>query len=238
MRPQSVRGWCGGEKRWKTLEKRRRADWRSNPGQTRVKPHGDYLSALASGTRATKTFGRLIAIIARCFDTNVRGRAAFAARAIRRARTGDAERAFAPAKTRAAQHIGIQARHSRAVGLILAVSGNEVARSDAARNVARFASNIARAIATNAIRTEKRRRAILNFVALFTFGASRAPITATIDVRFIAILLAIRARETQVRFAIADFSLCCAIGVGIAFDALALAVTRIATTRVASRSLR
>ena len=115
---------------------------------------------------------------------------------------------------------------------------DEVTRSDARGEITCFARLITRVVATNAVRTRKARCAILNLVALFPFGARWTSVAAAIDVGLIAILLAVRARETQIRFAVADFSLGCAIGVGIAFDALALAVTRIASTRVAGRSLR
>jgi hypothetical protein len=68
-------------------------------------------------------------------------------------------------------------------------------------------------------------------------AASWAPITAAIDIRFIAILDGIRARKTRMRFQIAEIACLPAIGVGIAFDAIAFAIARFATTHCARRSL-
>jgi hypothetical protein len=96
---------------------------------------------------------------------------------------------------------------------------------------------IARAVAANAIGTEKARCAIQNLVAFFTLRACRTPVSAAIDVGFVAALLVIRTRKARMRFQIAKNAYRPAIIVRIAFDAIAFAIARFATTRRAGRPL-
>lgn len=188
---------------------------------------------------ATETFSALIARISSGFYADFGGvRAASAARTIGRACASDAESPLAAAKTGTSEHVGIQARHVRPVALVFAIPSNEVARANATGQIARFASGIASAIATNAVGAEEARCAILNDIALQALTAGGATISTAIDIGFVTALNVVITAEARIRFWIAENATLAAISVGIAFDAITFTIARVPAARRTCRTLR
>jgi hypothetical protein len=95
---------------------------------------------------------------------------------------------------------------------------------------------IARAVAANTVSAEVRRAIASNGAALALRAATATNSTA-IDIGFVAVLDAVLACETRFRFGIAKNPRRAAISIGIAFDAIAGSVARLASAGRTRRAL-